>query len=174
MFTTKDTKNTIRTGESGESTTKDTKNTIRTGESGESTTRDTIRTGKFEPVPAELDRIARATVDAIVRVHSALGPGLLESVYETCLAHELEKSGLSVQRQVVLPVVYDGVKLDAGLRLDLLVADQLIVEVKAADRMSPIFEAQLLTYLKLTGRRLGLLVNFNVTAVRNGIKRMVR
>jgi len=160
--------------ELGVSTTKDTKNTRESEVCVTTGAGSAGGVAGFEPVPAELDRIARAAVDAIVRVHSALGPGLLESVYETCLAHELEKAGFVVRRQVLLPVVYDGVELDAGLRLDLLVAGQLIVEIKAVEKMNPIFEAQLLTYLKLTGLRLGLLVNFNVTAVRSGIKRMVR
>nr|VFJ55211.1 MAG: GxxExxY protein [Candidatus Kentron sp. FM]VFJ55799.1 MAG: GxxExxY protein [Candidatus Kentron sp. FM]VFK10976.1 MAG: GxxExxY protein [Candidatus Kentron sp. FM] len=112
-------------------------------------------------------------MDAAYRVHSALGPGLLESVYEVCLCHELEKRAIPFQSQLVLPIVYDNVTLDAGLRLDLLVDDCLVVELKAVERMLPIHEAQLLTYLKLTDKRLGLLINFNVPLIKDGIRRMV-
>ena len=128
---------------------------------------------RFVPVTAEIDAIAKATVDAAFRVHQTLGPGLLESVYETCLTHELRKRGHAVATQVSLPVVYDGMTLDAGLRMDMLVADSVIVEVKAVEKTNPVFEAQLLTYLKLTGRRVGLLINFNVPVIRDGIKRVV-
>lgn len=127
----------------------------------------------FEPVPAYVERVAKAVVDAAYRVHKTLGPGLLESVYEVCLAHELRQRKLAVARQVTLPVVYDGARLDAGLRLDMLVADCLIVEVKSVEAMNPVFKAQLLTYLKLSGHRLGLLINFNVPVIKNGIKRVV-
>ncbi len=127
----------------------------------------------FVPVSADADRIAGAIVDAVFKVHRTLGPGLLESVYETCLAHELTVRGLRVERQVVLPINYEGVTLDAGFRLDLLVEEQVVVEAKAVEQMHPLFEAQLLTYLKLTGLRVGLLVNFNVRLIRDGIKRMV-
>jgi GxxExxY protein len=129
--------------------------------------------GEFLPVPAELDLLAKTVVDAAFKVHSALGPGLLESVYEICLAHELKKRGVKIATQVSLPVVYDGVRLDAGLRLDFLVEEQLVVELKAVETMLPVFEAQLLTYLKLTSKRLGLLVNFNVPKIKDGIKRIV-
>lgn len=124
--------------------------------------------------PIELDGIAKTVVDAAFKVHSTLGPGLLESVYEACLAHELGKRGLPVSRQVAIPVVYDDIRLDAGFRIDLLVADQLIVEVKASEQRNTLFEAQLLTYLKLTRKRLGLLINFNVPQIKDGIKRLVR
>jgi GxxExxY protein len=127
----------------------------------------------FEPVPADVEHVAKVVVDAAYRVHKALGPGLLESVYEVCLAHELRQRKLVVATQVALPVVYDGAKLDAGLRLDMLVADCLIVEVKAVEAMNPVFKAQLLTYLKLSGHGLGLLINFNVPVIKNGIKRVV-
>jgi GxxExxY protein len=127
----------------------------------------------FAPVSHEIDSVAKTVVDAAFHVHQVLGPGLLESVYETCLAHELKQRGQKVVTQVSLPVVYDGVRLDAGLRLDMLVADSVIVEIKSVDKMNPVFEAQLLTYLKLTGLRVGLLVNFNVPIVRDGIKRIV-
>lgn len=127
---------------------------------------------KREEISPELDVLARSVVDAAFRVHSQLGPGLLESVYETCLIHELNKRGIPVVRQLMLPVVYDGLRIDAGLRIDLLVDDALVVEVKAAEIHHPVFEAQLLTYLKLSDKRLGLLINFNVLRIRDGIRRM--
>lgn len=126
-----------------------------------------------EPIPKELNDVSGAIVDAAFRVHSTLGPGLLESVYEVCLEHELKKRGLEVKRQLLLPVVYEGVRLDAGLRLDMLVEDCVIVELKAVEQMGPVFDAQLLTYLKLTGLRLGLSINFNVPVIKDGIKRVV-
>ena len=128
----------------------------------------------FEPVPAEAERIAAAIVDAAFKVHSTLGPGLLESVYEACLCHELRQREVPFQSQVALPVIYDSARLEAGLRLDLLVANQVIVELKAVETMVPLFDAQLLTYLKLTGLRLGLLINFNVRLIKDGIRRIVR
>jgi GxxExxY protein len=129
--------------------------------------------GRHEPIPATTEAVAKHVVDAAFAVHKNLGPGLLESVYETCVCHELAKRGVPCARQVAVPVVYDGLMLDAGLRLELLVADCLIVELKAVEKLNPLFEAQLLTYLKLTGRRLGLLVNFNVPLIKDGIRRIV-
>jgi len=126
-----------------------------------------------KPIPAQGERAATQIVDAAFAVHTALGPGLLESVYEACLVHELSKRRLQVQRQVALPVIYDGVRVDAGLRLDLVVEESVIVEVKAVQDLLPIYQAQLLTYLKLSGRRLGLLINFNTVLIRDGIKRVV-
>ena len=125
------------------------------------------------PIPAATEAVAKHVLDAALAVHKNLGPGLLESVYEACICHELGKRGVPFQRQVALPVLYDGAQLDAGLRLDLLVADCLIVELKAVDRDNPLFQAQLLTYLKLTGHRLGLLINFNVPLIKDGIRRVV-
>ena len=125
-----------------------------------------------EPIPEKLDRIARQVVDAAFKVHSTLGPGLLESVYEVCLAHELGKRGLLVRRQVALPVSYDDIRVDAGFRIDLLVEDCLIVEIKAVEKLLPVHKAQVLTYLKLSGHRLGLLINFNVPLILEGIKRI--
>lgn len=125
-----------------------------------------------EPISLELDKIARAIVDAAFHVHSKLGPGLLESVYEVCLAHELGKRNINTERQVSLPVFYDGVRLDSGLRIDLLVENSLVVELKAVEQLLPVHKAQLLTYLKLTGHRLGLLINFNVAMIRDGITRV--
>ena len=125
-----------------------------------------------EPISEELDKIARTVVDAAFTVHSKLGPGLLESVYEACLTHELEKRELIVERQLVLPVHYDGIKLDAGLRIDLLIGKSLIIELKAVETLLPVHKAQLLTYLKLTGLRLGFLINFNVPVIKDGIIRL--
>jgi len=127
----------------------------------------------FEPLPAEIESMARQTVDASMKVHRALGPGLLESVYETCLSHELRQRGLKVETQVGIPVIYDGVCLEAGLRLDLLINKQLVVEVKAVEQMNRIFKAQLITYLKLANLRLALLINFNVPLLRDGIERVI-
>ena len=120
----------------------------------------------------EVNEISAQVVDAAMKVHSALGPGLLENVYEVCLKHELQKRGLTVRQQVGLPVVYDGVQVELGYRLDLLVEEQIIVEVKAVDQLTSVHEAQLLSYLKLSDKRLGLLINFNVAHLKNGIKRM--
>ncbi len=121
----------------------------------------------------ELNEISGAIVDAAMKVHSVLGPGLLESAYEACLLFELHKRGLDAKKQVALPVVYDDVKIDVGYRIDLLVENAVIVELKAVDKVLPIHEAQLLSYLKLSSRQLGLLINFNVVHLKDGIKRMV-
>jgi GxxExxY protein len=120
----------------------------------------------------EIDRVAKQVVDAAFKVHSTLGPGLLESVYEVCLAHELHRRGLSFSRQVALPVEYEGLRLESGLRLDLLVADCVVVEIKAVETLLPVHKAQLLTYLKLSGHHIGLLVNFNTPLIKDGIKRL--
>lgn len=125
------------------------------------------------PIPEETELIAREVVEAAFRVHSALGPGLLESAYEHCLAHELDTRGMPVQRQAAMPIVYDGIRLDAGYRLDLLVGGSVIVELKAVEALLPIHEAQLLTYLRLSGCRLGFLINFNVKLLKLGLKRYV-
>ena len=118
------------------------------------------------------DPLTGRVVACAIKVHSALGAGLLEGVYEVCLAHELSKSGLAVQRQLPLPVSYDGVRLDAGYRIDLLVENTVIVEVKSVDKLMPLHTAQLLTYLRLARLKTGLLINFNVTHLREGIKRV--
>ncbi len=112
-------------------------------------------------------------VDAGLKVHRALGPGLLESAYEACLAHELISRGLVARKQVALPVVYDGVVLDAGYRLDLLVNERIIIEVKAVDALTRLHEAQILTYLRLSKLPVGFLMNFNVELFRQGLKRLV-
>ena len=127
----------------------------------------------FEPIPRSVEEIGRDVVDAALKVHSALGPGLLESAYEVCLAHALIARERTVQTQVALPVVYEGVKLDAGYRIDLLVNGAVIVEVKSVESLAPIHEAQVLTYLRLSGRRLALLINFNVVLLKQGIRRLV-
>jgi GxxExxY protein len=128
---------------------------------------------KHEPIAERDEQVAAEILDAAFRVHRTLGPGLLESVYEICLCHELNKRGLSFKSQVALPVIYDDLRLDAGLRLDLIVNDSVIVELKAVEKMIPLYQAQALTYLKLTKKRLGLLINFNVPALKDGIKRIV-
>ena len=121
----------------------------------------------------ELEAIATVLVDAIFKVHKTLGPGLLESAYQACLAHELRKRGLLVQCEVLLPVRYDGLEIDTGYRIDMLVAEEILVENKSVQIIAPIHEAQLITYLKLSDRRLGFLVNWNVPLIKDGIKRMV-
>jgi GxxExxY protein len=113
-------------------------------------------------------------VQSALAVHQELGPGLLESIYEVCLCHELRKRGFHVERQVVVPIRYDNIVFDEGLQLDVLVEQRVICEIKAVVEIHPVFQAQLLTYLKLTGNRLGFLINFNVPLIKDGIKRMVR
>jgi GxxExxY protein len=124
-------------------------------------------------IPEYVNRVCQVVVDSALTVHRALGPGLLESVYEACLAYELTKRGYSCERQLVVAIEYDGVKLDDGLRLDLLVEKCVVVELKAVETLLPLHDAQLLTYLKLTGHRLGLLINFNVPLLKDGIRRRV-
>ena len=125
------------------------------------------------PLSPQHNIVSGAIVDSAFRVHSALGPGLLESVYELCLAHDLTKRGFEVQRQADLPVIFDGLRLEGGFRLDLVVNDLVIVELKAVDTILPVHKAQLLTYLKLSGFRLGLLINFNVPLIKQGIVRLI-
>ena len=127
----------------------------------------------FAPIPPAVERVGKAVLNAAFKVHTALGPGLLESVYETCTAYELTQSGLRVLTQVALPVTYQGIKMNAGLRPDMVVEESVIVESKSVDAMPPIFDAQLITYLKLTGIRLGFLINFNIIHLKDGIKRIV-
>jgi GxxExxY protein len=121
---------------------------------------------------AATDKITGQIVDAAYQVHFGLGPGLLESVYEACLSHKLQQKALKVERQVSLPVIFETIRLDAGLQLDLLVEKKVIVELKAVENILPVHQAQLLTYLKLSGHEVGLLINFNVPVLKNGIKRM--
>jgi len=121
----------------------------------------------------DLKKMTGEVVDAAMKVHSALGPGLLEKAYQVCLLHELRKRGLRVKPEVSLPVIYDGIRIDAGFKIDLLVEDAVVVELKAVSKLLPVHEAQLLSYLKLSGFRIGLLVNFHVIHLKNGITRMV-
>lgn len=127
----------------------------------------------MESIPPELNVISGEIVKAAFKVHNTLGPGLLESAYEACLIYELNKRNINVRSQVTLPVVYEGVHLDAGYRIDLLVEGKIIVELKVSEQFSPIHTAQLMTYLRLSGLRLGLLINFNVLLIKDGIKRIV-
>lgn len=117
------------------------------------------------------DEVVAAIVDAAFQVHKRLGPGLLESIYETCLAYELTQRGFEVGRQLSVPIVYDNLTFEEGFRLDLLVEDCIICELKAVEKENPLWQAQLLSYMKLTGKRLGLLINFNVPLIKNGIRR---
>jgi len=126
-----------------------------------------------EPVDENTNRVAKQVVDAAFTVHSRLGAGLLESVYEACLVHELRKRRLPVLSQVEVPVVYDNIRLAVGFRIDLLVEQCVIVELKAVESIAPVHKAQLLTYLKLSGHRLGLLINFNVPLIKDGIQRII-
>lgn len=119
------------------------------------------------------NEIARIVVDAAFKIHKTLGPGLLESVYEAVLDFELRNRGLRVDRQVGLPVHYEGVKLELGFRIDLIIHDKLIIEVKSVEMLAPVHKKQLLTYLRLTDVRLGLLINFNVERIKDGIQRVV-
>ncbi len=119
------------------------------------------------------DQITNSIIGAAIQVHRALGPGLLESAYEACLAYELAQRGLKIEQQKPLPVIYNDVKLDCAYRLDLLVEEAIIVEVKSVDRLAPIHQAQFLSYLKLSGLRVGLLVNFNVKVLKDGIRRVI-
>ena len=121
----------------------------------------------------ERDTLTESVIGLAIEVHRALGPGLLESAYQECLCYELKANGIAFGRQVALPVVYKSVKLDCGYRMDLVVDDRLVVELKTVEKILPIHEAQLLTYLRLSGIRTGLLLNFNTEVLKNGIKRMV-
>jgi GxxExxY protein len=126
-----------------------------------------------DPIASRAEEVATAIVDAAIKVHRALGPGLLESVYEACLCYELSKRGITYRRQVSLPVRYEEVFIETGFRLDVLVDECVIVELKSTEAIIPIHEAQLLTHLKLANVRLGFILNFNVPLMKQGIKRMV-
>ncbi len=128
---------------------------------------------EFNSLPEQEEAIGKSIVNAAYKVHSELGPGLLEKVYEVCLAHELKKDGLIVERQVDIPIQYDGIVFDEGLRLDILVENKVIVEIKAVDLVNPVWQAQVLSHLKLTNHRLGYLINFNVPRIKDGIKRII-
>ncbi|MBN2665159.1 MAG: GxxExxY protein [Bacteroidales bacterium] len=122
---------------------------------------------------SEEENIGKQIVNASFTIRKALGPGLLEKVYEVCLCHELRKSSLIVQRQLDVPIVYDGIIFDEGLRLDLLVENKVVVELKAVDIVNPVWEAQIISHLILTGHRLGYLINFNVPLIKDGIRRFI-
>jgi len=128
---------------------------------------------KYEAIPKRHEEIGREIVNCALKVHKEMGPGFLESVYEVCLAHELTQAGLSVERQYLVPVQYKNIKFDEGYRLDLLVEGCVICELKTVDKLLPVHKAQLLSYLKMTGLRLGFLLNFNVVLMKFGIKRFV-
>jgi len=123
--------------------------------------------------PTELNEVTGKIIEYSIKVHKTLGPGMLEGAYEICLMHELVKNGFKVERQKKLPIIYDGIQLDGGYRIDLLVNDSVIVEVKAVERLHTVHEAQLLSYLRMTDVKLGLLINFNMKMLRDGVKRVV-
>jgi GxxExxY protein len=122
---------------------------------------------------AEMNALSQTVIGAAIEVHRTLGPGLLESVYEAALLHELRLSGLQARTQIVLPVIYKQINLGEGYRIDLLVEDRLVIEIKTVENLLPLYEAQLLTYLRLSGKQLGLLINFNAVVLKNGIRRVV-
>lgn len=127
----------------------------------------------YREIPPELNEITGQIVNAAFKVHTQLGPGLLEKVYEACLCHEISKLGLEYERQTYIPITYDGLIFDEGLRLDVLVNNCVICEIKALETVNPVWEAQVLSHLKLTGIRVGLLINFNVALIKDGIRRFV-
>ena len=126
-----------------------------------------------QEISEELDELAKLVVDAAFKVHKSLGPGLLESAYQACLQIELGNRSVSFVSQHVLPICYEGITIDGAFRIDLLVDGRLVVELKAVDQLLPIHSAQILTYLRLSGKRLGLLINFNTPLIKDGIKRIV-
>ena len=132
-----------------------------------------VNPAEHAPLPPEFEESARKIVDAAYAVHKALGPGLLENIYEVCFCHELKKRGLTYLRQVVIPITYDGITFNEGLRLDVLVEGKIICELKAVESLNDVHKAQLLSQMKLSGKRLGFLINFNVPVIKYGIKRMI-
>lgn len=132
----------------------------------------TKTTKRSEPMDYPEHDVSAIVVDCAFKVHSNLGPGLLESTYERCLIHELNKKNLHVEAQKMIPIVYDGIRIDAGYRVDLMVEDSLIVEIKAVEKMSPVFQAQLMTYLRHAQKKTGLLINFNTKLIKDGIRRI--
>lgn len=127
----------------------------------------------YQDVPPSLNLLSNEIIGLAIKVHKALGPGLLESSYKECLFYEITRAGYFAEKEKALPLVYETVKLDVGYRIDIFVENKLVIEVKAVDALADIHTAQVLTYLKLSGNRLGLLINFNVTLLKNGIKRLV-
>ncbi len=132
-----------------------------------------IHKSTYNPLSESIERKAKLVVDSAYTVHYNLGPGLLEKVYEICFCHELSKRGLKFQRQVDIPITYDSFTFDEGLRIDVIVDDSIICELKALENVNPVWEAQILSHLKLTGKRLGFLINFNVAKIKDGIRRYV-
>lgn len=128
---------------------------------------------KFKEIPDELNSISKLVINRAIQVHQTLGPGLLESVYKECLCHELVSAGLNVQKEKGIPVVWKDLKLEHGYRVDLMVENKVILEIKSIDSLADIHSAQMLTYLRLANCRLGLLINFNVTRLKDGVKRLV-
>ena len=124
-------------------------------------------------ITARTEEIAKIIVNSAYKVHKELGPGLLEKVYEVCLAHEISKAGLDVKRQIDLPIIYDGIEFSEGLRLDLLVENTVIIEIKAVKIINPVWQAQIISHLKMLKKDLGFLINFNVPLIKNGIKRFI-
>ena len=127
----------------------------------------------FQPVSPDIERVGKVVLDAAFTVHTELGPGLLESVYQVAMKHVIETDGLLVETEVKLPIMFQGIQLESGLRLDLLVEHCVIAELKSVEKMNPVYEAQLLTYLRLSKVRLGFLINFNVPHLKDSIKRMI-
>jgi len=128
---------------------------------------------KIIPLSETVEGIAKIIVDSAFKVHRELGPGLLESVYQQCLVYELRKRNLQVFTEVKVPIVYDGTKIDCDLKLDIFVENEIIIELKTVDEIHPVHKAQLMTYLKLTNKRLGFIINFNVPIIKQGIKRII-
>lgn len=121
----------------------------------------------------EINKLTEIIIGCCIEVHKNLGPGLLESAYEECLAYELKKVNLNIERQKAVPVIYKEIKLECGYRIDILVERQVVLELKTVDEFNPVHEAQILTYLKFTGKKIGLLINFNVTLMKRGIRRYI-
>ena len=126
-----------------------------------------------QEIPSSLNRLSQDVIGLAIKVHKTLGPGLLESSYRECLFYEITKAGYFAEKEKVLPLVYETIKLDAGYRIDIHVEKEMIIEIKAVDSITGVHTAQLLTYMRLSDNRLGLLINFNVTLLKNGIKRLV-
>ena len=128
---------------------------------------------KHDKLPNHIEELATIIVNSAFKVHKELGQGLLERIYETCFCYELEKAGIKYQRQIDIPFMYDNIRFDEGLRLDVIVENQIICELKAVDIVKPVWEAQILSHLKLTNKRLGFLINFNVPLIKDGINRFI-
>ena len=132
-----------------------------------------IMSTNYREPTEEQNELARLAVHAAYKIHKSLGPGLLENVYEACMVHELRKMGLTVESQILIPIHYDGIILNSNLRIDLLINNELLIEIKAVEKQQEIYQAQVLTYLKLMNKKLGLLINFNTVVIKDGIQRVV-